>query len=732
MKRNNKKSLIIILLLLISLGYAYLNSNLKINGTAEIADNTWDIHFENVVPSSSNTVTPSIAPVANPEDKVTELTYSVRFNKPGDIYEFNVDVVNAGSIDAMVDLFTSKIKIDNGQEQDITESTLPSYMNYYVTYEDGVKIKKNQLLNASTRETITVHVEYKKDISNLELAESAGKPILFNVNIKYIQATNDGVPKPIHLSCTYEGELFPGVEYVNGQYTYRYMQESNGSGWIGIPNDGWGVVLTDKTSTDPVTTTLCSNINGKPIVSMSYMFANSKAETIDLYSFDTSNVINMDRMFQDENSVKYLDFSNFDTSKVANMNGMFNYMYNIKELDLSSFDTRNVTEMIYMITNNYNLRKIDLSSFDTSNVYNISDFLKYCPLLEEVDLSNFNLSSLNQYSPNIDMLYSYSITSFKTPMSLPPGYSINFSKKLYIGNQEYDGVYSETTSKELKAKNEAKFESGSDPFSRIIGIEFVREDLKHIKRATQLADDFTVTNSNYDLYMASITDNSSSNNQTSQYPVYVWAEEDTLYYYTKANKIYFNENSSYLFGIYPNLEDIDMEIFDTSLTTNMYQLFYGDYSLKSIDLSHFDTSNVTNMYGMFADCKSLKTIDVTGFDTSKVEIMSKMFKHTDQLESVDVSNFDTSNVTSIYEMFEYSGIKRLDVSNFDVRNASPSSFLQGADSLEELKTFKYNYNGSSYSFITVDLYERGSDTPISKDYSYNYPTETILKNHPWN
>ena len=41
---------------------------------------------------------------------------------------------------------TAKIKIDNGQEQDITESTLPSYMNYYVTYEDGIKININNLL----------------------------------------------------------------------------------------------------------------------------------------------------------------------------------------------------------------------------------------------------------------------------------------------------------------------------------------------------------------------------------------------------------------------------------------------------------------------------------------------------------------------------------------------------------------------------------------------------------
>ena len=46
-KRNNQKSIIVIVVLLfiISLGYAYLTSNLSINGTSEIAPNTWNVHF---------------------------------------------------------------------------------------------------------------------------------------------------------------------------------------------------------------------------------------------------------------------------------------------------------------------------------------------------------------------------------------------------------------------------------------------------------------------------------------------------------------------------------------------------------------------------------------------------------------------------------------------------------------------------------------------------------------
>ena len=87
--------------------------------------------------------------------------------------------------------------------------------------------------------------------------------------------------------CTTTDTLVNNLKFVDGQYTYTYSASSQ----------GWGVVLTDKTSTDSVTTELCGMINDKPIVSMSYMFMYSKATNLDLSSFDTSNVISMGNMF---------------------------------------------------------------------------------------------------------------------------------------------------------------------------------------------------------------------------------------------------------------------------------------------------------------------------------------------------------------------------------------------------------------------------------------------------
>lgn len=57
--------------------------------------------------------------------------------------------------------------------------------------------------------------------------------------------------------CKTSDTLAQGLEYVNGQYTYGYMKEghnsSSGLAWSNISNDGWGVQLTDKASTDAIT-----------------------------------------------------------------------------------------------------------------------------------------------------------------------------------------------------------------------------------------------------------------------------------------------------------------------------------------------------------------------------------------------------------------------------------------------------------------------------------------------
>ena len=253
-------------------------------------------------------------------------------------------------------------------------------------------IKKDIEIDTNITQEYTVTITFKNRSYNQN--DNLNKKFTGKIDLEeYI----DPSPEPIY--CTFDGELTQGAEYVNGQYTYRYMQEINYTedyklDWTNISNDGWGVQLIDKTSTEPVTSKLCTYINNKPIVSMSYTFSGSQATSIDLSSFDTSNVTDMSNMFAYSQATS-IDLSSFDTSNVTDMSNMFAYSQ-ATTLDLSSFDTRNVTGMSYMFDGS-KATTLDLSNFGTSNVINMLGMF-WDSQARTLDVSSFDTSNVTDMS----------------------------------------------------------------------------------------------------------------------------------------------------------------------------------------------------------------------------------------------------------------------------------------------------------------------------------------------
>ena len=197
--------------------------------------------------------------------------------------------------------------------------------------------------------------------------------------------------------CTTTDTLTQGLKYVNGQYTYGYKQRGyviqNGPfvlAWTNMDTDGWGVMLTNRASTDVVNSKVCTYINNKPISSMSYMFFRSLATILDLSSFNTSKVTNMNSMFNNSEATT-LDVSNFDTSKVTDMNNMFSSSQ-ATTLDVSNFNTSNVTDMESMFSGSQ-ATTLDVSNFNTSNVTNMR-YMFGDSQATTLDVSNFDTSKV--------------------------------------------------------------------------------------------------------------------------------------------------------------------------------------------------------------------------------------------------------------------------------------------------------------------------------------------------
>ena len=167
--------LLIILLLGVTVGYAVLSTSLNINGTSRIKNSGWDVHFENVQVVDGS-VAATVAPTI--DSKQLDISYEIELTKPGQFYEFTVDVCNKGYIDAIL----RKLPILKGvsNEQDV-------YINYTFAHADGTAIRVGEKLMTGETQKFRVRVEADRNVIQKELPVNTQK-LYLSVVLNYEQA----------------------------------------------------------------------------------------------------------------------------------------------------------------------------------------------------------------------------------------------------------------------------------------------------------------------------------------------------------------------------------------------------------------------------------------------------------------------------------------------------------------------------------------------------------------
>lgn len=181
-RKNNKIYLLIIVLLILTIGFAALSTTLKINGNALILKNTWSIYWDNI--HNQQGATPSAGPTIGADENdepATLVTFTVDLDKPGDYYEFLVDAVNDGTIDAQVQL--------------VNKSDIPAayrdVITYNVTYENYAAINKEDRIDAKTKSTYRVLVKYRDDINASQIiADDVSLDLTFSISYEQADAYN--------------------------------------------------------------------------------------------------------------------------------------------------------------------------------------------------------------------------------------------------------------------------------------------------------------------------------------------------------------------------------------------------------------------------------------------------------------------------------------------------------------------------------------------------------------
>ena len=242
MRKSRKKAkllLLLALLLTISIGYALISTTLKINGTANVLKQTWNVYWDNVVVTDGSVVAEEPVIGANEGIEKTKVTWTVDFDLPGDYYEFTVDAVNAGTIDTMV---TNII--------DTPPADLPNYIKYTIAYDDGTEIKINDLLpkainGVPSKDTYKIRILYDPDTATGDTINNIpedGLSYTFSYSVTYGQATKSAKYRKGIESCPNcvfdfytNGKTFSGgsssiTGSVLNNYTYDYTSLKDADG----------------------------------------------------------------------------------------------------------------------------------------------------------------------------------------------------------------------------------------------------------------------------------------------------------------------------------------------------------------------------------------------------------------------------------------------------------------------------------------------------------------------
>ena len=242
-----KRILLIKLICIIGTLLTFLNPNIS-----NANDLRWDLYFENIRITEGSIPANQDATIVGPSH--AEITFDVTLQVPGDYYEFTVDVINNGTVDAMI----SQVGIDG------LSATQEKYISYEVRYSDGMIVNINDKLKAGTRENLRVLLKYKEEISPNDLP-AATSSMTLSLNTSYVQADKNAVDRHDRDNGNTNTNTNTNQNSTQNNYyneVNNYYNEVNNYYNVVNNNDGTVSYVSDSSSGDVYINKSNSNKNG--------------------------------------------------------------------------------------------------------------------------------------------------------------------------------------------------------------------------------------------------------------------------------------------------------------------------------------------------------------------------------------------------------------------------------------------------------------------------------------
>ncbi|MBQ2671318.1 MAG: BspA family leucine-rich repeat surface protein [Clostridia bacterium] len=352
------------------------------------------------------------------------------------------------------------------------------------------------------------------------------------------------------------------------------------------------------------------------------------------------------------------------------------------------------------------------------------------------DPKMFKVSTENHIDLKDKLVVTYNIDENSEKITVNYGENLNLDNPIKSGYKFENWLFDDGTifdtskpvlddisiTANFRPSKKAKFKSGptvNKKMKELAGNSGANKDsddfnILKIKKADDISDEY-------------MSDENIVSSDDSDYKIYIYLSDGVMYYYSQAEELYLNQNSSYMFNHLKNVGEIDTEFFNTSEVTNMELMFYECNSLKSLNLNNFNTKNVEKMRSLFSSCKSIEKLDLSSFDTKNVTDMSSMFNKCSSLREINISGFNTEKVTDMNRMFSScESVENLDLSNFNTRSVRTMEKM--FDNMYSVKSINFSDNFGTenvssmlcmfrncYSLESVDLSGFGTSSVMTME-----------------
>ena len=281
--------------------------------------------------------------------------------------------------------------------------------------------------------------------------------------------------------------------------------------------------------------------------------------------------------------------------------------------------------------------------------------------------------------------------------------SINLEINANITINEKEAIFLPGPEVNVKMKELA----GDDTSTSSSPIMFYDENIKNIKYSVNKPSDENKEEKN----IVSMSN--------SQYPIYMWYDNGTIYWWSEDKTPSLNEDASSMFHSLGSLENLQgLKDFDTSNVKYMTSIFYKNESIESASgLENWDTSKAETFQAMFNQATSLSSVEaLKNWNTSNVTKMGIAFSYTSLVDLKGLENWDTSKVDFFRETFgSITSLKSAEaIKNWNTTSATDMRLMFSNTALENLQglenwnvqnvtdfrsMFIYNYNLTDASAI---------------------------------